>query len=151
MTTGYTPAEFPKAARRSHRRDHHLLTCFGKIHRLPDCNTMIAVIWILGFSAAVGSAQAADAAADRALLRERMLLESMVAMMEPGTKVCREVRWGIGMRERVEGMSLGVRQDNRRVIVRVMRLGQGPFLRDGREVKEGENLEDDPRDWVPCR
>lgn len=93
----------------------------------------------------------ADTDTDRALLRERMLLESVVAMQEPGTKVCREVRWGIGMREWVEGMSLGVRQDTRRVIVHVTRLGQGPFLREGREVKVGENLEENPLDWAPCR
>lgn len=98
-----------------------------------------------------GSAMGAGADPDRALLRERMLIESMVALMESGTKVCREVRWGIGMREWVEGMSLGVRQDNGRVIVRITRLGQGPFLHEGREVKVGENLEESPLDWVPCR
>lgn len=87
----------------------------------------------------------------RALPRERALMESLVSMMVPGTKVCREVAWGIGMRDQVEGVSLGVRQDTRRVIVRVTKLGQGPFIRDGREVRGGENIEEDPRNWVPCR
>lgn len=151
MTTESTCAPFPKAARRSRRRDNNLLTYCGIAVRWHYLYKAIAVTLLLGFSAAFGSAQAADTAADRELLRERMLLESMVAMMEPGTKVCREVRWGIGMRDWVEGMSLGVRQDNRRVIVRVTRLGQGPFVRDGREVKVGDNLEDSPLDWVPCR
>lgn len=114
------------------------------------CHCLYAVIAAIVLGAS-GLVQGAGADADRALLRERMQMESMVGVMDPGTKVCREVRWGIGQREWVEGLSLGVRQDNRRVIVKITRLGQGPFLREGREVKVGENLEDDPRDWVPCR
>ena len=125
----------------------YLLTFMRKSTFFHCLHALIAVMAI----GTAGSAMGADANPDRALLRERMLMESTVAVMEPGTKVCREVRWGIGMREWVEGMSLGVRQDNRRVIVRITRLGHGPFLREGREVKLDENLEDDPRDWVPCR
>ena len=124
-----------------------LLTSIGK-STFRHC--LYAGITAISISVA-GPVLGADTDANRALLRERMLLESLVSMQEPGTKVCREIRWGIGMREWVEGVSLGVRQDNRRVIVHVTRLGQGPFLREGREVKVGENLEEDPRDWVPCR
>ena len=125
----------------------YLLTSIGKSTFCHCLYTGIAAIFIV----ASGAIPAAGTDADRALLRERMLLESLVSMQEPGTKVCREVRWGIGMREWVEGMSLGVRQDNRRVIVHITRLGQGPFLREGREVKLGENLEENPLEWVPCR
>ena len=127
--------------------NRYFLTVYGT-SRFRYCLYAVIAAIVIGTA---GPVRGAETDADRALLRERMLLESMVAMMEPGTKVCREVRWGIGMREWVEGMSLGVRQDNRRVIVSVTRLGQGPFVRDGREVKVGENLEEDPRDWVPCR
>jgi hypothetical protein len=140
-----TPAQ---VTHRQARRAPRLILTFMNKSVLCHClYVAIAAILFLG----VGPAQAAGTDPDRELLRERMLLESMVAMLEPGTKVCREVRWGIGQRERVEGMSLGVRQDNRRVIVQVTRLGQGPFVRDGREVKVGENIEENPLDWVPCR
>lgn len=127
--------------------NRYLLTYMGKSTIAHCLNALIAAMALGAACPVIG----AGADPDRALLRERMLMESMVAVMEPGTKVCREVRWGIGMREWVEGLSLGVRQDNRRVIVRITRLGHGPFLREGREVKLDENLEDDPRDWVPCR
>lgn len=85
------------------------------------------------------------------IARERALVESLAAMAVPGIRLCRETTIGIGVRERVEGESQGVQFDTRQVVVKVTRLGQGPLMVAGREVKIGETVRDDPLAWTPCQ
>lgn len=87
---------------------------------------------------------------ERQIAYERALMESLVAMSLPGTKLCRQITLGIGVPEWVEAESLGVDYPSRRVSVKVTRLGQGTLLIAGREVKLGETIQDSPLDWTPC-
>ncbi len=104
-----------------------------------------------GYRPAAADAGAMAPMPPEKIAHERALIESLVAMLQPGTRLCRETTYGIGMRERVEGESQGVSMATKEVMVKITRLGQGPFMVAGREVKLGETLRDNPLDWTPCR
>lgn len=134
------------------------VACFAHLWRaVARARTVFAAMLLAAGTAGAAHAQATAERSLRApitaqtIAHERALMESLVAMATPGTRLCREITFGIGVGERVEAESLGVNFDARQVLVKITRVGQGPLMIAGREVRFGETAMDKPLDWVPCR
>ena len=95
-----------------------------------------------------------DAVAGRATSmmasRYRATQASLAAMQKPGVKLCREWNVGIGLTERIEGVTAGVNAATLQVAVTVRQVGQTPLAIAGVEVKPGDTVWDDPLNWIPC-
>ena len=95
-----------------------------------------------------------DAVAGRAtpmmVSRYRATQASLAAMEKPGVKLCRESSFGIGLKERIEGVTAGVNAEAMLVAVTVQKLGQTPLSVGDVDVKAGDTVWDDPLNWIPC-
>ena len=74
--------------------------------------------------------------------------EARAAVAQVGRKVCREVPVGIGERDWVSGLVVGLTGD--KVAVRIGDAGSQPHLVSGVELRPGEVMWDDFQAWTPC-
>ena len=74
--------------------------------------------------------------------------EARRAVAKEGQKVCREVPVGIGERDWVRGVVVGLTPE--KVGVRVEDAGRQPHIVGGVELRAGEVSWDAPQAWTPC-
>ena len=74
--------------------------------------------------------------------------EARAAVAREGRKVCREVAVGIGGRDWVSGVVVGLAED--KVAVRIEDAGAQPHLVAGVELRPGEVMWDALQAWTPC-
>ena len=82
-------------------------------------------------------------------VRARADVERRIALGNPGTVVCREMRLGIGTLDWVRGSVERVEGD--RVVVRVSDEGRFKHTIGGVTVERGTIVRDDLAGWSPCR
>ena len=84
------------------------------------------------------------------IARGRALKEHMIAMAKQNIKLCREATLGIGLRERIEGLTQGINPQTLQVAVKVTKLGESPLVIAGNTIKVGEIVWDEPLEWTLC-
>jgi len=83
------------------------------------------------------------------IARFRATNAAMEALAKPGTKVCHESSYGIGMKTSSQGETQEVSRSARQVRVRITGIGQTLVLA-GAPVAVGDLVWDDPLNWIPC-
>lgn len=83
------------------------------------------------------------------IARYRATNAAMEALAKPGTKVCHESSYGIGLNAWSEGETREANISARQVQVRITKVGQTLVVAGG-PVAVGDVVWDDPLRWVPC-
>ncbi len=82
------------------------------------------------------------------LARAKFEQEARAAVAKPGQKVCRELQVGIGGRDWVRGVVVGVTAEA--VAVRIDDAGSEPHLLGQVELQSGAVIAEAPTAWLPC-
>jgi hypothetical protein len=82
------------------------------------------------------------------LAHAKFMQEARAAVGKEGQKVCRELPVGIGDRDWVRGVVVGVAPD--KVAVRIDDAGRQPHRIGEIELRQGEVIWDVPTEWIPC-
>jgi hypothetical protein len=82
------------------------------------------------------------------IARARAKTETLVAVTQPGVKVCRALQVGIAVRDWIRGVVTAVDAD--RIEVRIDDPGKQPHVIDARPLVKGMSFWSDAAKWTPC-
>lgn len=105
---------------------------------------MIAALFV----SACASREFAAGGVPSATVRARAEMERVVAVGQPGTRVCRETRFGIGNLDWLRGTVVAA--EGRQLAVRIDDAGHSQHVLNGISVKKGAVIRDEILAWIPC-
>ena len=82
-------------------------------------------------------------------VRARVDVERRIAVAQPGTLVCRDIRVGIGTVDWVRGSVVRIEGDN--LIVKILDAGRFGHSIGGVRVEQGVSLRDALTEWATCQ
>ena len=89
-----------------------------------------------------------DPLTPQSIARSRADMETRMAVLQLGASVCRELRIGIGERDWIRGVVIGVEAD--RVAVKIDQPGRFVHVLNGLTIVPGSVVRDTMDAWTPC-